>query len=81
MTARARRHLAAAISNRNLDPPISSHVGVVVSVQAPTATVTVDGSVVQVPGVPYPVGFAPVAGWVVAVTFEGRAPRITARLS
>lgn len=81
MTARARRRLATAISTRTLDPPVSHHVGVVASVQAPTCTVTIDASTVAIPGVPYPVGFGPAAGWVVAIVFEGRSPRITARLS
>ena len=81
MTARARRRLAQVISTRTLDPPITAHQGVVVSVQSGSCTVTIDAGTVNVPGVPFAVGLSLAAGQVVDIEFVGRAPKIIRRVT
>ncbi|HWH35036.1 MAG TPA: hypothetical protein VNT56_06900 [Acidimicrobiales bacterium] len=62
-------------------PPTKRRDGVVQSVTAPTCTVRLDGSTVDIPGVPYVAGLSLAVNDVVEVTLIGRRPRVTAKLA
>lgn len=81
--SRTHRRIAKAIVPRE-DPSAKTkvRVGKIVSVSGSTATVEINADIENpVAGVPIAPGLAVAAGQVVELTFTGRAPMVTDRIS